>query len=211
MANKKVVRREIAVLNIPRQIPSLISKTKSIALAMTGNSFFLGTFPSNVPTLATVTADINALDAAESLALTGVIGSVEARDIKKEVVLKDLRLILAYVQSVADNNTANALNIIKSAGMDVKQAGSHSKSDFDVTHGDVSGTVVLTAKSVARRASYEWQMGTDGKTWVNLPNTLTCKTSVTGLTPATTYYFRCNAVTKNGEGTWSQVVNIIAI
>jgi hypothetical protein len=211
MGNKKVIRREIAVLNLPKQVPKLSSKAKGVVQAMTGNSNIPATFPTNVPTLATVTSDITALDNAESLALTKVIGSVEARNIKKEVVIKDMHIYQAFVQNIADNSPANALQIIKSAGMDVKQSIAHSISDFSVSYGDVSGTVLLLAKAVAKRASYEWQMGTDGKTWVNLPHTLSCKTSVTGLTPGTTYYFRFNAVTKDGEGTWSQVSSIVAI
>jgi hypothetical protein len=211
MAIKKVINREIAVLKLPRQIPQLISKSKGVVLSMTSNANFPVPFPGNIPVLATVTADINALDAAELVALTGVNGAVEARDIKKEVVLKDMRLYNAYVQGVADNNPSNAAQIIKSAGMGIKQRGTYTRPDFSVNYGNVSGTVSLVVKAVGKRASYEWQMSTDAKTWLNLPNTLTCKTLVDGLTPGTTYYFRYNTVTKDGEGTWSQVVTILAI
>ncbi len=211
MSIKKVINREIAVLKLPRQIPQLIGKTKGVTLAMTSNANLPVPFPSNIPALATVMADITALDAAESVVLTGVIGAVEARDIKKEVVLKDMRLYKAYVQGVADNNPSNAAQIIKSAGMGIKQKGSYTRPEFNVTHGKVSGTIALVVKAVGKRASYEWQMSTDAKTWTNLPNTLTCKTSVDGLIPGTTYYFRYNTVTKSGEGSWSQVVTILAI
>ncbi len=211
MANKKVIRREVAVLNIPHQISKLISLVKGIVLAMTGNANFPTPYPANVPALATVTADINALDSTESVALTKVIGSVETRDAKKEILLKDLHALLAYVQGIADNNPANAVAIIKSAGMDVKQPVSRTKSDFDVSYGDVSGSALLVAKVAAKRASYEWQMSADGKTWNNLPVTLICKTTVTGLVPGTTYYFRFKAVTTDGEGDWSQFVSIVAI
>ncbi len=211
MANKKVIRREVVVLNLPQSVPQLSSKGKNVVQSMTGNTYCPLPFPSNVPALPTVTADINALDAAESLALTKVKGSVEARDAKKEIVIKDLRAYQAYVQIIADNNPVNALAIIRSAGMDVKQAGSHSKTDFEVLHGNVSGSANLVVKAIARRASYKWQMSTDGKTWTDLPVTLTSKTTVTGLTPGLTYYFRYNGVTKNGEGSWSQVVSIVII
>ncbi len=51
--------------------------------------------------------------------------------------------------------------------------------------------------------------GADGKTWVIAPGTLQAKTTVTGLTPGATVQFRSRALTKSGEGDWSQTVQLI--
>ena len=59
---------------------------------------------------------------------------------------------------------------------------------------------MLFAKAVARRASYEWQVSTDQKTRTLLPVTLQSKTTVSALTPGTTYYFRARPVTNVATG-----------
>lgn len=225
MANiNNIVKRVIAVIKLPVSIPQLIAKAKNIVSMMTGNANFPTPYPSNTPALATVTADITALETAESLALTKAKGAASARDVKKGVVLKDLYALLRYVQGQADNIPASAEAIIQSAGFDVKKPGEHMKSDFEVRHGTVSGSVLLTAKSAGKRASYEWQMSTMQQSssekeisaapqpvWINLPSTLVAKTSVAGLTPGTTMLFRFRAVLPTGESSWSQVVSIIII
>jgi hypothetical protein len=43
-----------------------------------------------------------------------------------------------------------------------------------------------------------------GKTWISVPSTLQAKTTVSGMTPGATALFRYRAVTKTGEGDWSQ-------
>ena len=49
----------------------------------------------------------------------------------------------------------------------------------------------------------------DQKTWTTLPITLQAKTGVSGLTPATTYAFRVQQVTRTGVENWSQIVTLV--
>jgi len=174
---------------------------------MTGNAWF--TTPS--PTLPTVTTDLNNLDAAESKALTKVKGAAEDRDSKKEIILKDARALLAYVQGVADNNLPNAETIIMSAGLSIKKKKMHVKGLLQTKQSQASGTILIIAKAAASRASYEWQMSPDMINWTNLPSTLQAKTSVSGLTPLKTYYFRYKAVLKKGESDWSTFVSAVVL
>lgn len=211
MESKKEFRRDIAVLKLQRSIPKLISQARKIVMAMTGNSNFTATFPANIPSLNVINADINALETAQTITATKSLGTIEARDVKLEILTKDLRALLSYVQSVADNNLPNAATIIKSAGMDVKGFSGYNKQNFEVTHGKVSGSIILNAKCIDKRSSYEWQISSDGITWNNLPTTLQSKTSVSNLTLGETYYFRTNHITKDGEGNWSQILSIIVI
>jgi hypothetical protein len=79
-----------------------------------------------------------------------------------------------------------------------------------IRHGIVSGFVVLLAKSPGKKAAYNWRYSTDQKTWTSIPQTLVSKTGISGLTPATTYYFQCETQTvKGGEGIWGQVVSFL--
>ncbi len=71
-------------------------------------------------------------------------------------------------------------------------------------------SVHVIAKAADRRASYEWQYSLDGgKTWVDVPNTLQAKTTITGLPAATVVLFRYRPTTKAGMGDWSAPASIL--
>ena len=116
---------------------------------------------------------------------------------------------MGSVQQVADANPATAQSLIEGAGFTIRKTTSRPKSPIKAEPGGVPGSVKLSAKAVAQRASYEWQYSTDQKTWINAPASLQAKTVITGLTTGTPVYFRFRGVTKAGEGAYSQVVQIL--
>ena len=207
MAATPIVKRTTAVLKMPARKPLVGAYVTSIINAMTGNTLL----PSPTPPLATLSADLAAFEASEATALTRVKGAAVTRNEKYLVLHGDLEHEMAYVQSVADANPANAQSIIESSGFAVRKTTSHPKTALKATAGPVPGAVKVVAKAVAPRASYEWQFSTDQKTWTNAPTTLQAKIAITGLTSGTVYYFRFRAVTKVGEGAWSQVVQILVL
>jgi hypothetical protein len=94
--------------------------------------------------------------------------------------------------------------------MAVRKVATRATRVFAATPGLVSGSAKLTATIAARRASYEWEYSLDGgKTWVTLPSTLQAKTTVAGLPVGTSVLFRYKAVTKTGEGDWSQGLSLL--
>jgi hypothetical protein len=198
--------RSIAVLKMSRRTKNLITFAQSVASTMTGNA----SFPSPTPTLATFQADIEALNTAETAVLARTKGATQQRNAKLATVHADLETLRTYVQGIADAALpTNAEAIIESAGMTVRKVTLHNKAALAVKQGSVSGTVDLEAKAAAKRAAYGWQYSTDQKTWTSLPPTLQAKTSVSGLTAGTTYYFRAQALTASGEGDWGQVVSFL--
>jgi hypothetical protein len=207
MTTKNEVPKTIVVLGISNlSVHDLIGKTSAILAAMTGNK----SFPSPSPTLATVTSDSTALVSAQSVALTKAKGAAAERNVKLAIVVSDLKLLAAYVQGVADGDSATAISIIESAGMSVRKPRQTTpKQDLALKHGAVSGIVEVFAKAQGPRTSYEWQSSTDGKTWTALPTTIQAKTSITGLTPGTTIYVRHAVVTKTGVGDFGQVVSMM--
>jgi hypothetical protein len=174
---------------------------------MTGNA----TFPTPNPTLATFQADIEAVVTAETAALARTKGAADTRNAKLAVVKADLESLKNYVQNVVDaSNPGNAESIIGSAGMAVRKVTLRNKPALAVKQGTVSGTVTLAAKAAAKKAAYNWQYSTDQKTWTSLPQTLKAKTGVSGLTSATTYSFRSQALTpKGGESDWGQTIFLL--
>jgi hypothetical protein len=200
--------RPIALLKLPTKVPNLIAVAKSIVARMQGNP----SFPQPLPSLQTVSAAIDALEAAEGEALSRSRGSAAVREEKRVALISLFELLRAYVQSVSDADIDNSAAIIENAGMSIKRNRGGSKRSFAVKHGIVSGALKLSVPVAAQRACYEWEMSTDGgKTWQPLPNTLKASTTVSGLQPGSTVAFRYRTLTKAGFSDWSQVVSIIVL
>ena len=90
------------------------------------------------------------------------------------------------------------------------------KPELQAIRGSLSGNVILIANALLLagkgrgRRLFNWAWSADGgKTWVALPSTTDATTSVSGLTPLTTYLFRASANTRKVEGAWSQAVSLI--
>jgi hypothetical protein len=199
--------RSIAILKLSNKVKTLITYAQSVATAMQANAT---SFPSPTPTMATLQADVAALSTAEAAVVARTKGAVEIRNVKLAVVKGDLENLKTYVQAVADAaNPSNAASIIQNAGMTLRKVTLHDKAQLAVNQGTVSGTVVLMAKAAGKRAAYDWQYSTDQKTWTSVPPTLQAKTGVSGLTPATLYYFRVQPLLRTGEQNWSEVISMV--
>jgi hypothetical protein len=202
----KSLHRTLASLKLPTKVPAFITYAESIVKGMTDNP----SFPAPTPVLSTVTQAIDDLQVAETAALSRTKGAVATRNEKRMALVQLLQQTKAYVQTAADANRENAISIVQSAGMVVKKTPVRTKRSFAAKPGTVSGTVTVLTSAAARRASYDWEYSTDGgKTWVNLPSTLQAKTTVSGLTPGATATFRVRALTKIGEGDWSQPTSLL--
>jgi hypothetical protein len=195
----------LAALNLSTHVPDLIKQGRAFVAAMTGNA----NFATPSPALAAVTTALDTLDAAETAALTRAKGTAEARDAALAKVKTLLRQLEAYVQTIADGSGDQAEPVIVSAALAVRKVTPRQKQIFEAVQ-SVSGSVVLFGVVVANASAYNWQMSTDGKTWTALPTTSKAKTTVAGLTPGSTYYFRHEPVLrKDGAAEWSQVISIL--
>ena len=172
-----------------------------------------GLFPKPNPPLAQLKTDIDSFDAAESaVQQTHATGTAAARDAKLVIVRDDLHNVVEYVQSLVNADPANAANLAQAAGLALRKSKTVSKSELSAKpNKTMSGSVDLVAKLGSKvKTSHEWQYSTDGgKTWTSAQTTLQAKTTVTGLTPATTVLFRHRPITKSGPGAWSQAVTLI--
>ncbi|MFT3775155.1 MAG: hypothetical protein QM820_58150 [Minicystis sp.] len=137
-------------------------------------------------------------------------GAAAQRDVSRAVVMQDLMLLRAYVQSVAQASPAEAAAIAESAGMSLRRTKGYHRSELAVKF-TAPGTVVLTAKAVAPKASYYWQHSLDGQTWTSAPETLQATTTIAGLPSRTVVYFRYRALINKGMGEFSQVVSLFVM
>jgi hypothetical protein len=201
------MHRVLASLNLPTTVPALLFRARAIVAAMTNNPWF----PSPVPSLAKVQAAIDALDKAETNAVSMAKGLKALRNEARKKLVNLLQRLKGHVQAIADDNPDLAVSIIESAGMNVVGRPAVEKAFFAVHPGDVSGSARLVARAVAKEAHYEWQRSEDGgKTWVNLRMTQQAKTTATGLTPGKSYLFRFRATTRRGPTDWCDPVAYVA-
>ncbi len=190
-------------------IEKKIVKTRYMVTSMTGNANF-GT-PS--PTLATITTNVNALEAASIAAKGG--GKDDTANMRaKEVVLDlSLKLLGYYVEGIASATPANAEAIILSAGMDVKGKGGNFPHTFEVSATGNVGEVRLQREGVSRGV-YEYQMSIDisnDANWQRIYNGKHARIVKSGLVSGTRYYFRTAGIDKNGLSPWSSVKTMIAL
>jgi hypothetical protein len=108
---------------------------------MTGNP----TFPTPNPPLTAVSGAVNALQAAETAALTRATGTVATRNEKRATLVALLELLRGYVQSVADATPENAISIIESSGFALRKTTVHAPRVFAAKATTLSGTVKLIA------------------------------------------------------------------
>ena len=202
----EIVRAALIRYGRRKHLEDDIPEVQCIVHGMSNNP----AFPTPQPALSVISAAVSDLQAAETVALTRVKGSAAARNDKRAVLKSLLEQVRGYVQMVADATPENGATIIQSAGLAVRKLPTHAARSFTAKQGAVSGTAKVYAVSAARRASYEWQYSTDGgKTWLSAPVTLQAKATFTGLAAGSTAMFRYRAVTKAGEGDWSQPVALL--
>ena len=167
--------------------------------------------PNPNPPPAVATAHLDALDKSEKEAHGGGSAAVAACAACRLVVRRDLRYFVAYLQTVLDLMTvADALALIELVNMRARRYTRPNKAELAASPGDTSGAVDLVAKAVAHYATYYWEMSSDQKSWSSLPETTKSFTSVAGLTPGQTYYFRLRTLTRAGKSDYSQVVSLLA-
>jgi energy-converting hydrogenase Eha subunit A len=209
-----VIKRVAVALNMRKymQIGSLIAKAKLIRQSMKSNAWFPAP-PVALADNAQFDTDIKALDAAEITALTRAIGAVQTRDDKKAIVLNDLHLLQAYVQSVADANPKNAETIIISSGLDAKHSSVHNKEAIAVKpkKGE-SGTMAVSVKKVEGTLANLWEYSADGGvTWIDMDATSQGKTTITGLAPGSKIIVRHRPILRKGKGEWISSAATIVI
>jgi hypothetical protein len=204
-----------AVLTLPKsKIATLLAIAKAVYNAFQSDP---GSLPQPTPPLATVGAQIQALDTAQQATSTRANGTVATRNAKRDVLVTSLESWRMYVQTLCDANPEQAEALVAAAGMAVAKVPVHAKPVLGAKLGTASGSVTLEAnatllvgRGVKKHAAYAWQYSADGgKTWTNAPATPLAHTTLEGLTPLTTYAFRVAVTVSQTVGAWSQAVALV--
>jgi hypothetical protein len=205
----KEAKRPTAVFHFRkyRSIGAFIGKIRGIVKDIETHSSY---FATPKPTLASVRSRIDDLVTAQSHTQTRIIGSVSTRDIKYQLVVKDVHALKRYVQETADvaPSLELATAIISSSGFSLRAYNARRKPILNAKSKPGSGIALLTAHSAGKRASYNWQKSSDGMRWTDLDPTMQAFTTVIGLIAGSKVYFRYRAITKDGPHKWCDPIFI---
>jgi hypothetical protein len=205
----KLRKRLVAIFHFRkhRAIGSFMIRVRGVVAAIEKRPDL---YPFPTPSLATVKADITALDKAQAVVQTRLRGSASKRDLKYTKVCDDINGLLRYVQGLADetHDEFAAIAIITAAGFSVKGVRGKGKAALKALRRKASGEVLLMARAAGKRTIYNWQISPNGKVWTDLRATLGARTIVKGLATERIWFFRYRTVTSAGDSAWSAAVNI---
>ncbi|HXC05766.1 MAG TPA: hypothetical protein VNZ86_13485 [Bacteroidia bacterium] len=205
--SKKVAKKLAALYLSKLTPPQVVALAEHCVAQMTGNAHF----PAPNPALSTVTAQATALSNAYNVSQTRARGTVGAMHVELKKLDVLLKLLAAYVESIANADPLNAEIIIQSAGMIVKKPAARAPKTFTAIPGKLKGQVILNTKA-AKQSAYIYQITTDpntGNSWTTVYSGTKVKFIVTGLTSATHQYFRVAYNTKGVQGNWSDPAQVL--
>jgi len=186
-------------------VPKLIDRARTIVSLMTDN---VATFPKPAPTLAQMTAKIDALVVAQA-DFKNHTGTKPVRDERWGAVIVGLGRLKNYVARVANANPEHAELIASHAAMTLWKRSLHNKAHLAVRQ-QISSLVELIAKAIKGAKVYEWQYSLDGgKTLIDLEPTTKASTTIHGLTPGTFVTYHHRVVTKAGRSDWAQKITVM--
>jgi hypothetical protein len=198
--------RVFVVKKLPTRVPDLIAAVRVILAASKGNP----AVKSPNPSLAKLGALVEALAKAQVAARSNARGTAAARDVALSALRAGVTTFQGWVQEQADADPENAVSFIESTGLHTRAPSTRRKAGFDVRPGLVSGTLIVEVKAPAKRASYLWEWSDDeGETWHRAPATMQAKTTLRGLPVGKYVSLRWRAVTRTGEGDWSEPVTVL--
>jgi hypothetical protein len=204
----KVMKKTVALRLNKKPVPQLITDTKHYLASMTGNTFF----PSPIPALSVISADLNLVESSYALSLTRVKGSASKLHTDVKALSINLRALAVYVETLANKDPDHADEIITSAGMTVKKPAATQPKIFSVKLGKLKGEVVLDNKA-SLRGVYIYDLSTDPNlaegSWMRIYIGSKVKFSKDGLSSGTRYFFRTASIVKNIQGNYSPVLSVV--
>jgi hypothetical protein len=185
------------VLRLPRDSQGLYTRGQAIWSAIKADA---ARFPTPYPPAAEVEADLKGLGDALKAAEGGGSIATTALGVAADKVRQTLEMLGKYVQSVVRaGSVEDAPAIISRVLMFESNVGRRAaKPELEAREGTASGIVRLIARAVASAVAYFWEYSLDQETWTAGAQTAQAHSSLAGLTPGKTYYFRFRALRREG-------------
>jgi hypothetical protein len=199
-----------------RNTAGVLGRSQTMYSAISNNIAMFANLPI---TMTAFLALITALAVAQQAATgTKARGTASARNSKRNAVWGAMLTLQSYVQNLVDSMSVDdGTTLIQAAGLVVAKAAARRKETLTATLTAAQGVVHLAANRTAlvgadahKRVTFNWEMSADGgKTFQALPSGSYASTTVSGLTPMTTYAFRVSVTVGNTPGAWSQPVSVL--
>jgi hypothetical protein len=215
-ATKTAKRASIKVLTgfSKLSVNGLANLASAVVKGMTGNT----AFPSPPVSLTAFSAGLATFSAAIVAALDGGKNAKAVQKTQRKLITQDLTLLAVYVQNNCNDDPA----LVTSSGFGAKAQAKTATGqvavpgfrslDFGVNSGQVAFRVSSVDGAKAYFARYTVMSGTTPGAWTTL-NVASLKTATTisGLTPGTTYGFQVQALGSLGYSDWSATETIMCI
>jgi len=197
--------RVFVVLKLPHSVPALISAARAYIEACRKHPRLKNPKPS----LAELTALVEALSTAEVDKQLGGHGKWDARDVAADNLREALHALGKCVEDQANRDPATAESFIAEAGMSTRAASRRRKKPFTVKVGDAPGTAVVEVISVGDTGLYQWFCSLDGgKTFQLWTSTSQSKTTLTRLPSGVEVLIYCVATGRDGVPWTSETLSV---
>lgn len=197
-----------------------VSQVERIVTAMTGNTAFPEPWPANVPTLAQIQADLAAFQAEATATSAGDRTRIATRKAARSKLQSDMTLLAYYLQSASQGDET----LLSSTGFPLRAPVVQARiadvpaapTDFLLTRGPLSGTLMARVRRVPKAGSYDAQVtAADPTVEANWTAAGSFKNSsrieLSGLTPGKVYYVRVRALGSGGPGAWTIPASLMVV
>ena len=190
-------------------ISNKIVMYRNVIAKMIGNQ----SFPTPVTSVVDATAAVDALEAANILALDGGHNAILKLHDAEVVCDIIFRHQAGYVDRISQGNET----IISSSGFHCSVGkGGNVKAELAVVHGIHSGSIKLVAKAIEDAGAYIWEMSIDpiaedGSSWKNVGHSKHASIELLNLIPGQKYWLRMSAIVSEGTTDFTAPVSIIVL
>ncbi|MBI4929808.1 MAG: fibronectin type III domain-containing protein [Bacteroidetes bacterium] len=188
-------------------VPLRIAKARLFVEKMTGNL----NFPSPNPALASITIAAQKLEDAYLETQTGKKEATPIMYQRRNELMLLLKKLSHYIEDIA-NDSQNPEAVITSAGMEFQKEKEKKARVFSVKNGNLKGAVKGITASAGIRTSYLWQYRVkETDAWISSGITINANHIYKNLKSGTTYEFRVKIITVQGEGDWSNELELVVL
>ncbi|ACB33577.1 Fibronectin type III domain protein [Leptothrix cholodnii SP-6] len=196
------------------------SKVGTIIAALTANPSFPEPWPAPAPSLLALNEAYQSYRSAFHACVSGDTFRINQRRMLRHTLTEILRRLSVYLEFVAEGDRM----ALASTGFDLRRDSNRTSGTeplpapkgFKVLHGAFSGTLDIRLDSLPGAASFEIQIAqgdpTQEANWKHAMTTRPrARITLGDLTPRQDYWIRMRGVGVNGNGRWTDPVNMLVI